>query len=110
MAAATDTDQRGTHRGSAVDPWHSVREVRVSTRAAAAGAAATGQGADKSGLVNKKKICINCGCNNHISYNHICPNFNIHMQQLAATIQRLAASQGQASADSTVALRDGKGN
>ena len=56
MAAATDTDQRGTGRGSAVDPWHSVREVRFSTRAVAAGAAATGQGADKSRLVNKKKI------------------------------------------------------
>ena len=100
MAAAMDTDQRGTRRGSAVDPWHSVREVRVSTRAAAAGAAATGQGADKSGLVNKKKICINCGSNDHISYNPVCLNFNIHMQQLAAkaaTIQRSAVSQGQVS-------------
>ena len=79
---------------------------------AAAGAATTGQGADKGGLVNKKKICINCGSNDHISYNPICPNYSIHMQQLAAkaaNIQRTAASQGQASTDRTVALRDGKG-
>ena len=49
----------------------------------------------------------------HVSYNPVCPNFIIHMQQLAAkaaTIQRSAASQGQVSADRTVALRDGKGN
>ena len=63
--------------------------------------------------MNKKKICINCGSNDHVSYNPVCPNFIIHMQQLAAkaaTIQRSAASQGQVSADRTVALRDGKGN
>ena len=36
----------GDWPGFAVDPWHSVREVRFSTRAAAVGAAATGQGAD----------------------------------------------------------------
>ena len=60
--------------------------------------------------VKKKNMCINCGGNDHWSYNPICPNFAIHLQQLQAKSESMRKSGGGGAGDRTVALRDKSGN
>ena len=60
------------------------------------------------GVVAKKKgACNNCGGLDHFSYNPICPNFAIHMQQLAAKAEtyRKMGNGGGENTDRTLALR-----
>ena len=59
-----------------------------------------------------RPFCIDCGAHNHISYNQVCPNYHIHLQQLAAKAEntrKAAAAHSFSSTDRTVALRDGTG-
>ena len=74
----------------------------------------TGQAVDNGGggaMAKKKGACNNCGRLDHLSYNPICPNFSIHIQQLAAkaeTIRKMGNGSGENS-DRTLALRGPSG-
>ena len=74
----------------------------------------TGQGVGTGGggvVAKKKGACNNCGGLDHFSYNPICPNFAIHMQQLKAKAEtyRKMESGGGESTDRTLALRGPSG-
>ena len=66
----------------------------------------------KTPALKRKTICIDCGAHDHVSYNQVCPNYHIHLQQLAAKAEntrKAAAAHSFSSTDRTVALRDGTG-
>ena len=79
--------------------------------APAGGQEGAGQSA-KAPTLKRKTICINCGAHDHVSYNPVCLNYKIHLQQLAAkaeNMRKAAAAHTFSSTDRTVALRDGAG-
>ena len=66
----------------------------------------------KTPALKRKTICIDCGAQDHVSYNTACPNYYVHLQQLAAkalNMRKAAAAHSFSSTDRTVALRDGTG-